>query len=68
MCEIKFYSSLFIVDKDYYYKLLSRNNQLSKIASSKYAIYNTLITTLGIKKNEYHNIFNNILTLDDLFY
>lgn len=67
MCEMKFYSNLFNVDKDYYYKIISRNNSLSNIVSPKVTIHNTLITTLGIKENEYSNVFLNVITIDDFF-
>ena len=40
---------------------------LSELASPKYVIHNTLITTNGLKINEYSNIFIKTLTLDDLF-
>lgn len=40
---------------------------LEKINNKKKVINNTLITTFGIKNNEYSNVFNNVITLEDLF-
>lgn len=67
MCEIKYYSEDFKVNKDYYKKLLGRQTLLSESVSNKMAIHNTLITTFGLSKNEYSSIFKNVITLDDLF-
>lgn len=67
MCEIKFLSEDFTVDKSYYRVLLSRPERLRELISPKTSIYNTLITTFGLKKNEYSGVFVNIVTMDDLF-
>lgn len=67
MCEIKFTSDDFIVDKNYYRVLLSRPNQIRKLVSPKISILSTLITTFGLKQNEYSSAFTNVVTMDDLF-
>ena len=67
MCEIKFYSGDFVVNKSYYNTLLQRQEVLAKEVSRKKVVHNTLITTNGIKRNEYSSIFTNVVTLDDLF-
>ena len=67
MCEIKYYSDDFVVDNQYYRKLVSRQEMLATKVSRKYSIYNTLITTFGLKKNEYSGIFTRVLTMKDLF-
>ena len=67
MCEIKFYSGEFIVNKSYYSVLMQRQEELAKEVSWKMVVYNTLITTNGLKKNEYSGIFTNTITLNDLF-
>ncbi|MBQ7568717.1 ATP-binding protein [bacterium] len=67
MCEIKFYSGDFIVNKDYYRTLLSRQEMLSQHVSRKISVHSTLITTFGLKRNEYSGAFTNVVTLDDLF-
>ena len=33
----------------------------------KNAVHNTLITTFGIRNNEYRWSFDNVITMDDLF-
>lgn len=67
MCEIRFTSSDFVVDKNYYRILLSRPEGIRKMVSPKYAIRSTLITTFGLKQNEYSGAFTNVVTMDDLF-
>lgn len=67
MCELKFYSSDVVINKAYYLKLMERQTLLSENISKKMSILNTLITTFGIKDNEYKGIFNNVLTIDSLF-
>lgn len=67
MCEIKFYSGKFRVDKDYYQMLLERQTLLASKLSRKEVVHNVLITTFDAVKNQYSNIFNHVITLDDLF-
>ncbi|MBQ7746997.1 MAG: ATP-binding protein [Spirochaetia bacterium] len=66
-CEIKFYSDIFTVDKDYYNALLHRQQLLKSEISPKIAIHNTLITTFGLAYNEYSGIFTSLITMDQLF-
>lgn len=67
MCEIKYYSGLYKVDKKYYIKTLRRQSILSEKVSPKMSIHSTLITTFGLINNEYSSAFVNTITLDDLF-
>lgn len=67
MCEMKFYSEEFTIDKKYDMLLRNRQGILREKISKKYAIHNTLITTYGIKDNEYRWAFDNVITMDDLF-
>ncbi len=67
MCEIKYYSGETEVNKDYYKTLLNRETLLQKQVSPKVAIRNTLITTFGLKHNEYSGVFSNVILLDELF-
>ena len=67
MCELKFYSGYFEVDKEYYITLLNRENILREIISPKTSIRSTLITTFGLKRNEYSSVFSNVIVIDDLF-
>jgi predicted AAA+ superfamily ATPase len=67
MCEMKFYSDDFEVDKDYDSLLRRRQAELRMHIPKKAIIHNTLITTYGIKENEYRWSFEKVITMDDLF-
>ncbi len=67
VCEIKFYSKPYTVDESLYMKILSRDEEVRKYIPKKAAVHNTLITTFGVNKNQYSSVFQNILTLNDLF-
>ena len=67
MCEIKFYSGKFNVDKNYYQTILDRQMILVNKLSKREIVHNVLITSFDVVKNQYVNVFNNIITLDDLF-
>ena len=67
MCECKFYSDVFTVDELYFRKVSRRAEMLLEKSSPKTAVYSTLITTFGLKQNEYSDAFISVITLDDLF-
>ena len=67
MCEIKYLGDDFAVDKDYYRTILRRQEMLTKQVSPKVVIHSTLITTFGLKSNEYSGVFTNVVTMNDLF-
>lgn len=47
ICEMKFYSDLFKLDKENYLKINRRANSIIEKASKKTSIRNVLITTFG---------------------
>ena len=67
MCEIKFYSDDFIVTKEYFRTIQRRIEMLRAKISPKMSIYSTLITTYGLKRNEYSSAFIKTITFEDLF-
>ena len=67
MCELKFYSEEFCVDKSYHATLTHRINLLMHEIPKKKMVHSTLITTYGLRYNEYSGDFQKIVTLDDLF-
>ena len=67
MCEMKFYGNEFVVDKNYDRILRNRIMLLEEEINSKMAIHSTLITTYGLKYNEYSGDFVKVITMDDLF-
>lgn len=67
LCEIKFYSNEFVNTKEKHLSLLNKSEALSKFILKKQIIKNVLITTFGIKENEYQWDYDKIITLDELF-
>ncbi len=67
LCEMKFYSDLFCLDKDGFLTINRKTNAIREKVSKKSSIRNVLITTFGLKKNEYFSSFSNVITLDNLF-
>ena len=67
MCEAKYFNKEFIVTKNYYETLVDRQEMLEKNVKRGMVVHNILITTYGLKYNEYSGIFDRVVTLDDLF-
>lgn len=67
VCEIKFYSEEFLVNKEYFLKINHRTNLLNEKIRKKCSIMNTLISTYGVKQNEYSSVFIKQISLEDLF-
>ena len=67
MCEMKFYSDDFAVDKSFHRKMVRRTIQLQDHLGRKNIVHSTLITTYGLTYNEYSGDFVSVITLDDLF-
>lgn len=67
MCELKYYGGDFEVNTQYYKKLLHRQEILMGEVNRKMVVRSTLITTFGLKKNEYSGVFTNVITMEDLF-
>lgn len=68
LCECKYSINEFLIDKEYDVKL--RQRQASFIAETgiKKSTILTLITTFGLKRNEYSGRIQNTITSDDLFW
>ncbi len=67
MCEMKFYSEQFTVSKAYHAKLVHRQNLLTWQLPRKTIVQPVLVTTEGLVYNEYSSIFQNVVSIDDLF-
>ena len=67
LCEIKFYSNEYTNTKEKHLSLMNKKDALSKFILKKQIIKNVLITTYGIKQNEYQWDYDKIIILDELF-
>lgn len=67
MCEMKFYNDEFSVSKAYHKTLVHRQNMLERNLPSHTVVHSTLVTTEGLKYNEYSSDFQQVITLEELF-
>ena len=67
LCECKFSSSDFIIDKEYDRKLRERQTSFIAETKTRKPTLMTLVTTFGLKRNEYSGRFQSVITSDDLF-
>lgn len=67
LCEIKYCNQEFVIDKIYEEKLRCRAERIRELTKNKRNIHLTLITTFGLRYNEYSGRIQQTITMDDLF-
>ncbi len=67
ICEMKFCSDQFVIDKDYDMTLRRKVARFTEVTETKKSIQLTFITTCGVRKNMYSGMISNEVTLEDLF-
>jgi len=67
LCEIKSYNKEFTITKSYAKKSRNKRGTFLDITKTKKMVFLTMLTTFGLKDNEYSSIADNSLTMDVLF-
>lgn len=67
VCEIKFSQRDYSVSGEYARKIQERIDTIKQFTENKKTIVSTLITTYGLKHNDYSSRFQKVITMDDLF-
>ena len=67
MCEMKYYGKEFASDKAYHSKIIERRSLIEEHIPKGMVVHSTLITTYGLKYNDYSGDFDNVITIEDLF-
>lgn len=67
LCEAKFINDEFVINKDYHQNLMNRERLISESLKKTQSVNQILITTVGLKRNEYYDDFTYVVLLDDLF-
>lgn len=67
LCEVKFYSCPFEIDKDYDEKLKTKVSVFREETKTNKTIQVVMITTYGIKKNKYSNYVGRVIDMNRLF-
>lgn len=67
LCEMKFYSSEVSIDQKENLKLRNRKDNFKEKYKVKGTVFLTLVTTFGLKYGTWSGVYQQTLTLDDLF-
>ena len=67
LCEVKYATKEFVITKSYDANLRNKRNVFIEETDVKKSIHITMITTYGVKRNEYRNNIQSEIVLDDLF-
>lgn len=67
MCEIKFSRDEFAVTAEYARTIQSRIENVYGYKANKRSVVSVLITTYGLKRNNYSDRFQKVITIKDLF-
>lgn len=67
LCEMKFYSGLFTPKKKDYNDMERKIKVFRETNEIRQALIPVLVTPQGVAKNQYSEIFQNVVTLKDLF-
>ena len=67
LCEMKHADSNFTIDQDYARELRNKLDAYQQLSKDKRTLHLVMVTTNGIARNNYSNMIQNEITLDDLF-
>ncbi|MCL1895507.1 MAG: AAA family ATPase [Clostridiales bacterium] len=67
LCEMKFTSDTYTIDKEYSRRLREKRTAFMEETGTRKAAHTTLLTTFGLSRNEYSAEILFSLTMDDLF-
>ena len=67
VCEMKFANAPFAIDKAYAENLMNKIESFRNAVAPRQTLHLTLLTTYGVAHNEYWNMVQNEVTMDDLF-
>jgi hypothetical protein len=67
LCEIKYSEKEFIIDKKYEENLRNKRATFKEETKTRKAVHITMITTYGVKRNEYWGHIQSEITMNDLF-
>lgn len=68
LCEIKYCSAEFTIDKEYAKALKNKKDVFKERTKTRKTLFTTMITTYGVKENEHYlSVVDNQLTIDALY-
>lgn len=67
LCEMKFSSKEYLMTEKEEERLCRRRSVFEDVSKTRKAVHYTLVTTYGMKRTAHSSIFQQVVTLDDLF-
>jgi len=67
LCEMKYSTDAFLIDKSYDLILRKKISAFRLESKTRKAIHLTMVTTYGLKQNEYAGMIQNQIVMDDFF-
>lgn len=67
ICEMKYSQSEYVISSEYDEKLRQRNSTFAHITNTKDSLHTVLVTTYGLKQNNYSGNIYSTITMDNLF-
>ena len=67
LCEMKYTNKEFVITKKYDENLRNKHSTFIEESKTKKSVHITMLTTYGVKRNEYRNNIQSEVLLDDLF-
>lgn len=67
LCEMKYAGAEFVIDKKYDGSLRNKKETFTRESATRKAVHLTMVTTYGVKKNEYSGLIQSEVKMDDLF-
>ena len=67
ICEMKYSQTSYALTSGYRNTLLNKAGRLSDETAGKQAVHIVMVTVNGLVRNQYTDIINNEITIEDLF-
>ena len=67
LCEMKHSSNVFTIDNAYAKDLKNKLDAYQELSKDKRTLHLVMVTTCGVTHNNYYNMIQNEVTMDDLF-
>ena len=67
LCEMKHSTNVFTIDRDYATNLQNKIEAYQELSKDKRTLHLIMVTTNGVAHNNYYNMIQNEVTMDDLF-
>ena len=67
LCEMKHSTNVFAIDRDYATNLQNKIEAYQELSKDKRTLHLVMVTMNGVVHNNYYNIIQNEVTMDDLF-